>query len=100
MEPILGFLGPLWAWVKRMFAKSPSVQIHIAPGAAYNDFRGARGEFHVHLPDGTKIQSPIPIVMREYDRAADENVTIEEANETKLIRPDGTVETRRSSGDD
>ena len=80
-------------WLKRMFGKSPKVHIRIEPGGVYNDFRGASGEFHVHLPGGTEIESPIPIVVHEYERTAHEQIAIKEEWSAKLTKEDGTVET-------
>ena len=47
--------------------RPPSVQINLAPGATYNDFRGANGEFHVHLDGKAEVISPAPVRIIELD---------------------------------
>lgn len=60
MEWLIG--SGVFAWVKDMLSKrQPQVQINLSPGATYNDFRGAKGEFHVHLDGKAEIVSPTPI---------------------------------------
>ena len=69
MEWLLG--SGVLAWVKDVLSKrQPTVQINLAPGSTYNDVRGAKGEFHVHLDGKAEVISSKPIRIAEVGMAA------------------------------
>ncbi len=39
----------------------PQVQINLAPGATYQDFRAPGGVFHIHIDGGAEVVSPTPV---------------------------------------
>ncbi|MYA88954.1 MAG: hypothetical protein F4X97_10990 [Boseongicola sp. SB0662_bin_57] len=70
-----------------------AVHVTLEPGSTYNDFRGAHGEFHIHLNDGTKVVSPIPIEVHHHER-----IGVSDSWEVEVRRADDTIEKCRGDG--
>ncbi|MCY4320470.1 MAG: hypothetical protein OXE76_15105 [Alphaproteobacteria bacterium] len=73
-------------------ANGQPTQVIVQPGAAYNDFRGAQGTFHVHLPGPSEVVSDKPIRVIELEH--EEKIVASDSLEAVLTTPDGRTETR------
>ena len=72
--------------IAKLETQPPAVQINMAEGASYQDFRGATGEFHVHLDGKAEVISAIPVEINEV--GVEDQIGIADSIGVKLIKGD------------